>query len=85
MWESPGDTLTSVDWSFTAQENGGTVFAAGTASGANLTDTFISTNQYGYNIDLITISGLNVNLNAGTYWLNLENSVVPHRALGLLG
>ena len=50
-WESPGDTLTSVDWSITSQENGGTVLGSGTASGANLTDTFISTNQYGYDID----------------------------------
>ncbi len=69
--------MTSVDWSFTAQQNGGTVFAAGTASGANLTDTFLSTNQYGYNIDLITVSGLNVNLNPGTYWLNLQNAQTP--------
>ncbi len=74
VWESPGDTLASVDWSFTAQENGGTVFASGTASGAALTDTFLSVNQYGYNVDLITVSGLNVSLDAGTYWLNLENA-----------
>ena len=41
------------------------MLAAGTASGASLTDTFISTNQYGYNIDLITVSGLDFNLDAG--------------------
>jgi PEP-CTERM motif len=77
VWEFPGDTMTSVDWSITGSENGGTVYGSGTASGANLSDKFLSTNQYGYNIDLITISGLNVNLNAGTYWLNLQNAVVP--------
>ena len=76
-WEFPGDTMTSVDWSITGSENGGTVYGSGTASGAKLSDKFLSTNQYGYNIDLITISGLNVNLNAGTYWLNLQNAVVP--------
>ena len=53
------------------------MYGSGTASGGNLTDKFISTNQYGYNIDLITISGLNVNLNAGTDWLNLQNAAVP--------
>ena len=60
VWEFPGDTLSSVDWSITSGENGGTVFGSGTASGGNLTDNFISTNQYGYNIDKITVTGLNV-------------------------
>ena len=52
--------MSSVDWSITIGENGGTVFGSGTASGANLTDKFISTNQFGYDIDTITVTGLNV-------------------------
>ena len=28
-------------------------------------------------IDEVTASGLNVGLNAGTYWLNIQNAVVP--------
>jgi PEP-CTERM motif len=78
VWEFPGDTMTSVDWSITAGENSGTVFGSGTASGANLTDKFISSNQYGYNIDLITVTGLNVTeVSGATYWLNLQNAAVP--------
>jgi len=77
VWEFSGDTLTSLGWSFTAGENGGTIFASGTASGNNLTDKFISSNQYGYDIDKITVTGLNVGLNATTYWLNLYNAAVP--------
>jgi hypothetical protein len=77
VWEFPGDILTSVDWSFTAMENGGTLYGSGTASGKNLNDQFISSNQYGYDIDKITAAGLNVSLNGGTYWLNLQNAVVP--------
>ena len=78
VWEFPGDTLTSVDWSITSGENSGTVYGSGTASGANLKDSFISTNQYGYNIDKITVTGLNVGLGGGnTYWLNLQNAYVP--------
>ena len=74
VWEFPGDTLTHVDWSITSGENSGTVFGSGTAS---VTDTFISSNQYGYNIDKITVSGLNVETqNPGTYWLNLQNASV---------
>jgi hypothetical protein len=76
-WEFPGDTLTSVDWSITHGEQGGTLYGSGTASGKNLTDQFISTNQYGYDIDKITVTGLNVGLSGGTYWLNLGNAVVP--------
>jgi uncharacterized repeat protein (TIGR03803 family) len=76
VWEFPGDKLTSVDWSITSAPNSGTVYGSGTVSGANLTDTFISTNQYGYNIDVISASGLNVNA-AGTLWLNLANASVP--------
>lgn len=77
-WEFPGDTLISQDWTITAMENGGTVYGSGTASGANLIDQFISVNQYGYNIDKITVTGLNVAVTASaTYWLNLGNAVVP--------
>jgi len=81
VWEFPGDTMTSVDWSITSGENSGTVFGSGTASvnNGNLTDKFISTNQFGYNIDEITASHLSITglTNGATYWLNLQNAVVP--------
>lgn len=74
VWEFPGDTLTQVDWSVTSGENSGTVYGSGTAS---VTDMFISSNYYGYNIDRATASGLNVSLTGGsTYWLNLQNASV---------
>ncbi len=41
-WEYPGDTLISLDWSITAEENGGKLLGSGTATGNNLTDHFIS-------------------------------------------
>ena len=78
VWEFPGDTLSSIDWSITSAENGGTTFGSGTASGGNVSDTFISTNQYGYDIDKISVSGLNVHeVSGATYWLNLQNASVP--------
>ena len=77
-WEFPGDKLTSLDWSVTSGENGGTVYGQGTASGEYLKDQFISTNQFGYNIDLISVWSINVRVDHGsTYWLNLQNAVVP--------
>src|SRR5271165_563842 len=76
-WEFPGDVVSSVDWSVTTAENGGTVLGSGTASGKNLTDTFLYENPYGFNVDEITATGLNVGLSGGTYWLNLQNAMVP--------
>src|SRR5208283_6206386 len=62
----------------TSGENSGTTFGSGTASGANLTDKFISTNQFGYDIDTITVTGLSVTeVSGATYWLNLQNAAVP--------
>ena len=78
VWEFPGDVMSSVQWSITSAENGGTVYGSGTASGSSLTDTFVSSNQYGYDIDKIAVSGLNVPEVSGTkYWLNLFNAAVP--------
>jgi hypothetical protein len=77
VWEFPGDTLSSVQWSITTGENSGNVIGSGTASGNSLTDRFISTNQYGYDIDLINASLPDVNTTNGTtYWLNLQNASV---------
>ena len=74
VWEFPGDTMTAVDWSI-----GTTPFASDIAKGTastsagTLSDQFLSTNQYGYNIDLITITGLN----GSSGWFTLQNAVVP--------
>ena len=57
FWLFPGDTLTSLDWALGTTPFGSDI-AQGTASGANLTQQFISSNQYGYNIESVTISGL---------------------------
>ena len=72
--------MTSVDWSLTSAPNSGNVFASGTAtsgggSGGLLVDQHLYTNQFGYGIDQITVSGLNVNFAGGTYWLNLQNAL----------
>ena len=57
--------MTAVDWSITSEWDSGTVYGSGTASGKNLADQFLSVNQYGYNIDKITVSNLNVPLESG--------------------
>src|SRR5208337_2028805 len=51
VWEFPGDLALTVDWSITAEAFGGTLYGMGTAS---VTDTFISVNQYGYDIDKLS-------------------------------
>ena len=73
VWAYPGDTALTVDWSITSAEFGGTTYGSGTAS---LSSSFISSNQYGYDIDKLSVSGLYVKLGnfGGTYWLNLANA-----------
>ena len=72
VWEFPGDRALTVDWMISSREFGGNVYGTGTAG---VTDRFISVNQYGYDIDEITATGLNVPLSSGTYWLNMGNAV----------
>ena len=80
-WEFPGDTLLSVDWSITDSENAPCpselCLGNGTVGGKNLIDTFISSNQFGYNVDLASalIPGVQVP-EFVTLWLNLQNAVV---------
>jgi len=87
VWEFPGDHMTSVQWSISGGPLqkpvapyvfAGKVYESGTASGSSLIDQFISVNQYGYDVDLIIVTGLGVSLNEGDkYWLNLFNASVP--------
>jgi len=77
VWQNPGDQMLSVQWSVTDSPLGGTVYGSGTVASPNLTDTFLFTNGYGYNIDKISASGLNVGLiSGGTYYLNLQNATM---------
>src|SRR5271166_3754481 len=83
--ELPGDMMTSVDWVLSTgpcsnpQGGCGTILGSGTASGSNLTDKFLSHNGFGFDIDLIAVSNLNVPETSGTeYWLTLENAMVPN-------
>jgi PEP-CTERM motif len=71
VWEFPGDTGLTVDYTISSTENG-----AGVGATENVKDTFISTNQYGYNVDTWTFNTGGVPLSAGTYWLNLANATV---------
>ncbi len=69
MWAYPGDTAVSVDYSIGTSPFGGTPTTVAVSS------DYLYTNQYGYDIDEITDSGLNIQLGPGTYWLTLQNAV----------
>jgi PEP-CTERM motif len=72
-WLTPGDTLESVEVAITSSELGGTTYFD---QQVNFAQSGCSGNQYGFNVcnELGSFSG--VALNAGTYWLNLQNAVV---------
>ena len=74
-WLFPGDTVTSVEVSITSGENGGTSYFDQTV---NFTQGSCSNgNGYGFNICTETGSFNGPSLNAGTYWVNLQNASVP--------
>ena len=69
VWAYPGDTLQTVDFSVASTPFGGT------QTTVNVSSVFQYSNQYGYDIDVVTVSGLDVALASGTYWLTLQNAV----------
>jgi uncharacterized repeat protein (TIGR03803 family) len=73
-WLFPGDTLTSVEISITALENGGTSYFDQTV---NLTQGSCSNGKDGFRVCPETGSFTGPILNAGTYWVNLQNASVP--------
>jgi hypothetical protein len=73
-WLFPGDTLTSVEVSITSGEFGGTVYFDQTLGFSEGTCVM---NQFGFNVCTET-ANFNTTLNGGTYWLNLQNAVVPN-------
>src|SRR5208283_3068457 len=76
FWMFPGDTLGSVDWSVGATPFGSDL-GKGTASvgAGNLTQQSLFTNDFGFNIVAVGITGLNVSV-GGTSWVTLANAVV---------
>jgi len=73
-WLFSGDTLTSAEVSITSQENGGTSYFDQTV---NFTQGSCTINEFGYNVCTETTSFSGPTLNAGTYWVNLQNASVP--------
>jgi len=74
MWLFSGDTLNTAELSITAGENGGTSYFDQTV---NFTQSGCVMNEFGYNICTETTSFTGPTLNAGTYWVNLQNASVP--------
>ena len=72
-WLFPGDVLESAEVSITSSEFGGTTYFDGTV---NFTQSSCVLNQYGFNVCNEGGSFNAAALNAGTYWLNLQNAVV---------
>jgi len=82
IWEFPGDSILSIDYSITDSENAPCpselCLGNGTVAGKNLIDNFISSNQFGYNIDSANALIPGVQVPEGVeLWLNLSNAVVP--------
>jgi uncharacterized repeat protein (TIGR03803 family) len=73
-WLFPGDTLGQVEVSITSAPNGGTSYYD---QYVNFTQGECISNEFGYNVCTETGTFNGPTLNAGTYWLNLQNASVP--------
>ena len=74
-WLIPGDTLTSVEAEINSEP-----FLSGTQyfdQQVSLTASGCFANQYGYDVCTETASFNGPTLSNGTYWLSLDNAVVP--------
>jgi len=74
MWLFPGDSLISAELSITSGENSGTSYFDQTL---NFTQSSCTYNQYGYDVCRENTTFNGPTLNAGTYWLNLQNATTP--------
>jgi PEP-CTERM motif len=72
-WMFSGDVLETADFLITSDEMGGRTFFSGTV---NFIQSGCVANQFGFNVCTETGSITGLNLNAGSYWLNMENAVV---------
>jgi hypothetical protein len=72
-WLFPGDVLQSVEVWVTSNELGGTFYYDQVV---NITQSGCSVNQLGFDICTETAMFNGPSLNAGTYWLTLQNGVV---------
>jgi len=71
FWLYPGDEVLSLDWSV-GTDPFGSDLGQGTAF---VTDQFVSSNQFGYEIHTGGIAGFNVNISSGN-WVTLQNASV---------
>lgn len=70
----PGDTLTSAELSITSGENGGTSYFD---ERVNFTQSNCMVNEFGMNVCTESSTFQGPTLNAGTFWVNLQNASVP--------
>jgi hypothetical protein len=78
-WLNPGDTWTSVTWVISsapcAKGDCGTIYGSATSTVSDVLD-FV--NSFTFEIHTDTVTGLNIPLTAGTYWLTLKNAVLSN-------
>jgi len=70
VWNVPGDSLVSLDWSITTVPFGGTTLASGTAS---INGSTFNNSWNGWDVSADSFSIAPAELPAGTYWLQLYN------------
>jgi len=74
-WMFPGDVLATIGVSITSAEDGGTSYFSGTLTVAQ---NGCTANGLGWDVCNDTVNITATPLNAGTYWLNLQNGQISN-------
>jgi hypothetical protein len=82
-WLTSGDTASAVDWAIVTTEGTQTLACPGCSGTASLTAGLSFTNVFGYNVvDESFLLPSGIDLDAGTYWLELQNEAVTNDDAG---
>ncbi|HUK09081.1 MAG TPA: PEP-CTERM sorting domain-containing protein [Stellaceae bacterium] len=75
-WAFVGDTLQTIDWAIVTNPVGGMTLASGGPT--SVTQSIVTTNSFGYDLDVESFSIPATLLGAGTYWLELNTASVAN-------
>jgi hypothetical protein len=75
LWNLPGDATATVDWSIVENPTAGPILAFGTAS---VSQALQFTNDFGYDVNVVSIALPNIVLDPGRYWFELQNASVSN-------
>ena len=74
-WVFPSDTFSSIGGSLSSGPDSGFNYVAFVTSKSGIKTVSLGVNEFGYDLEQVTFSIPGTDLDAGSYWLNLQNAM----------